>query len=119
MKIGEVSRLPDITTLVLPRTPEQEISGGYASDLLSCVMARAGAGNIWVTLQTHPNVVAVASLLDIAGVIITECADIAKIDAATIEKAREESVALFATPLTTFTIIARLARAGVLGIDEG
>jgi proteasome lid subunit RPN8/RPN11 len=119
MKIREITGLPDITTLVPPQTPDQEISGGYASDLLSCVMARAGAGNIWVTLQTHPNVVAVASLLDLAGVIITECADIAKIDAATIEKARTENVALFATPLTTFTIVARLARAGVPGIDEG
>ncbi len=118
MRIGEIARLPDISTLVPPQAPDAEISGGYASDLPSCVMARAGAGNIWVTLQTHPNVVAVASLLDLAGVIITECADCEKIDPATIEKARAEHIALFATPLTTFTIVARLARAGVPGIDE-
>jgi hypothetical protein len=35
------------------------VTGGYASDLLSCVMARAQAGNVWVTLQAHPNVVAI------------------------------------------------------------
>lgn len=118
MKIGEISRLSEITTLVPPQTPELEISGGYASDLLSCVMARARAGNIWLTLQTHANVVAVASLLELAGVIITECSDQSKIDADTIAKARAENIALFATPLTTYTTAARLARAGVPGIDK-
>jgi len=49
-----------------PGNVEREVTGGYASDLLSCVMAGAKAGNVWVTLQAHPNVVAVASLLDLA-----------------------------------------------------
>jgi len=39
-----------------------ECSGGYVSDLLSDVMANAKAGDLWVTLQTHQNIVAVASL---------------------------------------------------------
>ena len=47
---------------------EREVTGGYTSDLLSCVMAGAKAGNVWITLQAHPNVVAVASLLDLAAV---------------------------------------------------
>ena len=36
--------------------------GGYASDLLSCVVAGAQPGNLWITLQAHMNVVAVAAL---------------------------------------------------------
>lgn len=91
----------------------REVSGGYASDLLSCVMAGAKAGNVWVTLQAHPNVVAVASLLDLAAVIVTEGV---VPDSQTIERAQENQVTLLGTSQTTFQIVARLA---ALGIDSG
>jgi hypothetical protein len=90
----------------------REISGGYASDLLSCVMARAQAGNVWVTLQGHPNVVAVASLLNLAGVIITEGVSP---DEATLAKAEEEGIPLLTTPLTTYTVVGKLAALGIAG----
>lgn len=47
-----------------------EISGGYTSDLMSDVIAHADHGNIWITLQTHKNVMAIASLKDLSAVII-------------------------------------------------
>ncbi len=47
-------------------------TGGYASDLLSCVMAGAKHQALWITLQCHVNIVAVAALLELAAVIITE-----------------------------------------------
>ncbi len=37
----------------------REVSSGYVSDLLSDVMANAKAGDLWVTMQTHQNIVAV------------------------------------------------------------
>jgi nucleoside permease NupC len=89
------------------------ISGGYASDLLSCVMASAKAGNVWVTLQAHPNVVAVASLLDLAAVIITE--GIVP-DEETAHKAREEAVNVLTTRKDTYTVVSELA---ALGITSG
>lgn len=92
-----------------------EVTGGYASDLLSCVMAKAQTGNVWVTLQSHPNVVAVASLINLAGVIITEGMTP---DAATIEKAEGEGIPLLTTDLTTFTVVGRLSHLGVLGVDD-
>ena len=46
--------------------------GGYSSDLLSCVMAGAKKDCLWVTLQAHLNIVAVAALNEVAAVIITE-----------------------------------------------
>ena len=58
--------------VISPGDTQREVRGGYASDLLSCVMARAKVGIVWLTLQAHPNVVAVASLLDLAAVILTE-----------------------------------------------
>jgi predicted transcriptional regulator len=92
-----------------------EVTGGYAADLLSRVMAKAQAGNVWVTLQGHPNIVAVASLLDLAGVVITE--GVAP-DPATLEKAEEQGIAILTTPLTTFTVIGKLSALGVRGVDE-
>ena len=47
-----------------------EVSGGYTSDLLSDVMGNADAGKIWITLQTHKNSVAVASLKDLSAIIL-------------------------------------------------
>ena len=51
---------------------EREIQGGYCSDLLSDVMGRAKEGQAWVTLQTHKNVMAIASLKDLSAVIIVK-----------------------------------------------
>ena len=92
-----------------------EVTGGYAADLLSRVMAKAQAGNVWVTLQGHPNIVAVASLLNLAGVIITE--GMAP-DPATLEKAEEQGIPILTTPLTTFTVVSKLSALGVRGVDE-
>ena len=64
-------------------------SGGYTSDLLSCVMAGAKTRRVWVTLQAHLNIVAVAALLELSAVIITEGA---RPDPATIAKANEEGI---------------------------
>lgn len=79
--------------------------GGYTSDLLSCVMAGAKNGNIWVTLQAHLNIVAVASMLDVAAIIITENA---QPDAATIAKANEQNVILLSTPKASYEICGAL-----------
>lgn len=49
---------------------ENEIEGGYTSDLLSDVIGNAQAGSVWITLQTHKNVMAIASLKDLAAVIL-------------------------------------------------
>lgn len=51
---------------------ERTIKGGYASDLLSDVMGNAKEGQVWVTLQTHKNVAAIASLKDLAAVILVK-----------------------------------------------
>ena len=84
-----------------------QITGGYASDLLSCVMAGAQAGNVWVTLQSHLNVVAVASLLNLACVVVTEGAPV---EPPTVEKADEVGIPVLSTPLTTYSVVERLAR---------
>ena len=85
-------------------------TGGYASDLLSCVMAGAKPKNLWITLQAHINIVAVAALLDLSAVIITEGA---LPDEKTIAKANEEQIILLSTNNTTYSVIGNLWDMGI------
>jgi len=91
---------------------DREVSCGYASDLLSDVIAHARAGDAWVTLQTHGNVVAVASLKELAAVILVNGR---KPDAETLDKGRAEGVALLGTLLPAFELAGRLYEMGLRG----
>lgn len=101
----------NLTVLTAPKDFGQiEPSAGYTSDLLSCVMAGAPHHGIWVTLQAHANIVAVAALLDQSAVIITEGATP---DPATIAKANEEEITLLSTEKPTFYIVGKLWEMGL------
>jgi len=115
MKLEELCRQLQLEVRAARRKLRTEVTGGYAADLLSCVMAKAQAGNVWVTLQGHSNIVAVACLADIAGIILTEGVEPAP---ATIEKADEEGIPILTTDLTTFTVVSRLFELGVVGVDD-
>lgn len=88
----------------------QEITGGYAADLLSCVMAKAQPGNVWVTLQAHPNVVAVADLRELACVIITEGT---RPDEETQTRANEQHVPLLLSQDDTYATVGKLVQLGI------
>jgi len=90
----------------------REVTGGYASDLLSDVLAHADEGSVWVTLHIHQNVVAVASHKDLAGVILVQGR---QPDADTVAKAEEEKIPLLVTDLPAFELIGRLYKAGIRG----
>ncbi|MCA1899445.1 MAG: serine kinase [Chloroflexi bacterium] len=111
MNLQQIIEQLDLTVLTEPRdfVSIQPI-GGYSSDLLSCVMAGAKGNYIWVTLQSHLNIVAVAGLLEVAAVVVTENA---QPDAATIAKANEQGVTLLSTPKSTYEINGRLWELGV------
>jgi hypothetical protein len=92
----------------LPET----LTGCYISDLLSDVLAHADPGTIWLTIQTHRNVVSVAATKDIAVVLFTcarkPCAEI-------IAEAEAEGLSLLTTPLTTYEAAGKLWEAGLRG----
>lgn len=87
------------------KTVENEVVGAYVSDLLSDVMGRAKEGEVWLTIQTHPNVVAVAVLLNLAAIIFTGGQEP---EAQTLAKAAEEGVVLLKTPLSTYEVAGRI-----------
>ncbi len=98
------------------RTPDSdkttEVTCGYTCDLLSWVMAHGKAGMAWITVQTHMNVIAVASLMEMAAVIIPE--DI-QMEEATLEKAKEEGITVLQSSRTAYELCALMAKAGLPG----
>lgn len=97
MNLQEVIQKLNLAVLTDPQDFSQiQLSGGYASDLLSCVMAGAKPGNLWITLQAHINIVAVAALTDTAAIIITEGA---QPEPDVIARANSQGVTLLATTL--------------------
>jgi serine kinase of HPr protein (carbohydrate metabolism regulator) len=89
-----------------------QVTTGYTSDLLSCVMTGAEDQCIWITLMAHNNIIAVASLLDVAAVIITENA---QPDENTIARANQQSITLLSTPIPTFNVVGQLWDLGIRG----
>ena len=110
MTLQEVIDELELKLLTNKTALDQEISPvGYASDLLSCVMAGASPQGVWVTLQSHLNIVAVASVKELRAVIITEGA---APDKDTIARANEEGIALLSTERNTFHVAGKLWELG-------
>ncbi|ADL07461.1 HPr kinase [Thermosediminibacter oceani DSM 16646] len=86
-------------------TLDRPVVGGYASDLLSWVMGHATENQVWITIQSHPNIVAVASLLGLSGIIVAEGAEI---EENTIKKAEEENIPVFSSEKPVYEICGML-----------
>ncbi|MGC9343177.1 MAG: DRTGG domain-containing protein [Bacteroidales bacterium] len=84
---------------------ENEIDGGYVSDLLSDVMGNAKQGQVWITLQNHKNSLAVASLKDLSAIILVKGI---KPGEDTISKSEEEGIPLLGSGEDTFTVAGKL-----------
>ena len=84
---------------------DETVSGGYVSDLLSHVMGQAKAGQIWITMQGHQNIIAVASLVGLSAVIV---AGGVEPEEQTVVKARDQEVVLCKTNLSTYEVAGRL-----------
>ncbi len=89
------------------------MKGGYVSDLLSDVMAQSKEGDIWVTLQAHPNIIAVASLKELAGIVIVQGR---KPEEETLKKAQNEEIPILVSDLQAFEIVGRLYQMGISGM---
>lgn len=89
------------------------VTSGYTSDLLSNVMGFATHGSVWVTMQGHQNIIAVASLAGLAAVIVAGGVVPEK---DTIQKALDENIALLTTELPSFEIVGQLYGQGLRGV---
>lgn len=105
MKLEDIISVLSLEVLQLQGNFNVDVSGGYTSDMLSDVLAHSREKNIWITFQTHQNVVAVAKLKDLAAVIFVQNRTP---DEETLKRAREENVILLGTADSTFEISGKL-----------
>jgi predicted transcriptional regulator len=105
MKVSEVAEKLGLKVHSGKNGLNREVTGGYVSDLLSDVMGNADAGEIWITLQTHKNVMAIASLKDLAAIILVSDN---KPELDTAIQSNEEDIPILGTSLPTFEISGRL-----------
>jgi predicted transcriptional regulator len=84
---------------------DRVVKGGYVSDLLSDVMGNAEEGEVWITLQTHKNVMAIASLKDLAAVVLVSGN---KPESDTIAQSNLEGIPILGTALSCFEITGKI-----------
>lgn len=110
MLIEEIIKKLNLSILTNNVKPEKEIVGGFVGDLLSVVMGKAKENNIWITIQGHLNIVAVASLVGIPCIIISEGFEA---DKDTIDKANEEDIVILSSNKSSYEIVSELVRLGI------
>ncbi len=100
---------------VLSGDPDQPVEVGmaYISDILSDVMARGVKGAIWITNQTHMNVIAICFFKSLAAVILP---DGLEPDESVLSKAREKSILVLSTTSSAFEVAGRLYALGLRGL---
>ena len=106
MKLGQLIALLGAKLLTQEADLERELHGCYICDLLSYVMSHAEKDNIWITVQTNLNVVAVASLTEVGCVVLPENIEPEEL---TLDKAEAEDVIMLSARQTAYEISAELA----------
>ncbi len=110
MTLHDIVAALGLTVHSAPDLLDRTVAGGYAGDLLSDVLANARKGDVWITLHTHPNIVAVASARELAGILIVHGRTP---EEATLAKAREEKIPILISTSSTYAVISRLCQLGV------
>ena len=98
MTVSQFVNQSGFSAVSLPH-PEREITGCYIGDLLSWVMGRCGDGELWITIMSNVNVVAVSTLADAASVILAEGVTL---DDEVLKVALEKGVNVLSTELSAY-----------------
>ena len=112
MKLGDIVEKLNLEVKAGKESLNNEVTGGYVSDLLSDVMANTRKGDVWITLQIHQNTIAVATLKELAGIILINAPKPAE---ETLAKAQQEGVPLLVSSMTAFEVVCQLHELGISG----
>ena len=112
MKLGDIVEKLELEQQWNVPDLDVDVTRGYASDMLSDVLAGAREGDIWVTLQIHPNTVAVASIKGVAAIVLVNGR---KPEEETLTRAEQENVPLYVSALSAFELVGRLYAMGISG----
>jgi hypothetical protein len=115
MNVAEVAKRLAGTLVTASAAAEREIQGGFASDLLSDVLGNSWEGDVWVTLQKHLNIVAVAQLNGLAAIVLVNGR---KPEQDTRMRAEELSIPIISTPMQAFDAVGILYSMGIHGRER-
>lgn len=110
MKVKEIIKDLNLEVAAGEKGLDREITGGYCGDLLSDVMANTKSGDLWFTIQSHQNIVAVAVLKDLAAIILVNNR---QPDEDTLAKAEEEGIPILLSTLSAFSLAGRVHEMGI------
>lgn len=106
MKLRDAAQSLGLVCVTENDSGDREVTGCYIGDLLSWVMSKAQPGNIWITVQTNINILAVATLTDTACIVIPE--DI-KVDDMTLKKANVQEISIYQSSKTSYQLAKELS----------
>ncbi len=107
MNVKELQEKLNLTCLCCENlTEEKAIEGCYCGDLLSWVMSKAQAGDVWLTVMGNINSIGVAVLTDVACIVLTENS---ALDDDAKKRAEENDVVILSTEKSAFDIAAKIA----------
>ncbi len=111
MTLDQIKLQIDATLVTEGYNGNIEAKSGFVGDLLSVVMGKAKEDCAWITIQSHINIVAVATLVDVACIIVAEGYSV---DEDAVAKANVEDITIFSTKLSSYEAAARLAVNGLI-----
>ena len=91
-------------------SPEKEVDGAYIGDLLSWVMGKADSGNVWITIMSNINTVAVATLTDASCILLAEGV---RPDENALEAARSKGVNILSTQMSAYEVATLISGHGI------
>jgi hypothetical protein len=112
MNLAELVERLDLTVHSGRDELARAVGGGYSGDLLSDVIGHGRKDQVWITIQVHPNIIAVAVLKELAAIIVANGREPAE---ETLARARKEGVPVLGTALTAFEIAGKLHGLGLRG----
>lgn len=111
MKLSEIMEVLDLERInEKPLVDDRNVESGYACDLLSQVLAKAETDSIWITIQSHLNIIGVAVMSNISVIVICEGHDV---PADVIKKADEEGICLLKSRKNAFELSGKLYERGI------
>ncbi len=112
MRLNEIVEKLNLKVCCCDDKLDVEVENGYVSDLLSDVLANSDENYVWITLQIHPNIVAIASMKGLAGVVIINSREP---EAETLAKAQEKGIPLLVSDMSAFEVSGKLYAFGLSG----
>lgn len=106
MKVCDLASALEWTPIATP-DDQREAEGVYIGDLLSWVMGRAQCDNVWITIMSNVNIVAVASLVDVSCIVLAEGVTL---DETVVQTANQKGINVYSTAKTAYEVAAALSR---------